>query len=140
MRASNGCAFATAAMIVGASNSKLNIRSNIWAPRRLPAHTHALAAFRPAGVDPHSLIVAIDDLGGRVNLVGLCQGRLVLGYGSGALSDKERAGSRLIAQRHARRRRPQEAHGMVRRRNGVLRHRVLALRKDLERTRVGANA
>ena len=57
------------------------------------------------------LIVAIDDLGGRVISSGSA-GRLVLGDGGGAFSRQgERARSRRVADRHGRRRRRDQAHG-----------------------------
>ena len=58
------------------------------------------------------VVVAIDDLGGRVNLVGLCQGGWVAGDDRSALSREgqfARAGGR--ADRYRRRRRTDQAHG-----------------------------
>ena len=58
------------------------------------------------------LIVAIDDLGGSVNLVGLCQGGWMSAMAAARFPEKvEHARSRRLADRRRRRRRADQAHG-----------------------------
>ena len=57
------------------------------------------------------IVVAIDDLGGRVNLVGLCQGGWVAAMIAARFPDKVKPGAGRRADRHRCRQRTDQAHG-----------------------------